>query len=1071
MSKIAIGGNMAEKGYYRFPDIQDNIVTFVSEDDIWLVSKKGGIARRITTSLSHIQNPKISPNEKWIAFSAYEEGHFEIYLIPLNGGESKRITYLGSFSKVLGWDKEGNYIYFTSNFEQAYDYSIYKIHINKKVPERIPVGYANKISFGKKGVVIGRHTKDTARWKRYKGGTAGELWIDENGSGNFVPLIKTGGNLDCPMWINNRIYFISDHEGIANIYSCTPKGKNLKRHTSHNEFYVRNASTDGKNIIYHSGANLYLLDLKKNNYKELEIEYYSTKTQTNRKFIDPKKYLTNLCLHPNGTHIALNTRGKAFYFQNWSGPVLQIGKKNDAEYRLSTWLADGKTIVSATDEYQGEDRLLLFDTENEKTELLTNMNLGIIWNIIPSPKENKIIISNNRNEIYLVDCTKKTSKLIDRSDYSMIYDVSWSPDGKYITYGFAISLYNRIIKIADLSKFKIHQITNTFVSDYSPVFSDDGKFLFFIGIRSINPVTDSLRFDFAFMKVSKPYLIPLKKETEDPFKYKMPPKKQSNEKNDKEKEVKVEIDFEDIMMRLIPFPMKADTYISIETFQNKIFIEKLKKDYASYDDSWKHHRKSDIIVYDLQTLNEEILYRDITRFQLSGNKEYSLIKKNNEIFVYKTAEKPKEKVKKTFSPEGGAIDLKRVKPLIYPKEEWRQMYKKAWILQREHFWNSNMSNIDWEKVYKRYLPLLDRVGSREEFSDIIWEMQGELGTSHCYEFGGDYRKHPEYRIGKLGCKYQLSKDGTHYIFKEIYRGEPSNPEEISPLLKSGINIKEGDKLYEINGTKVDKNTYPAELLMNHAGEEVKLTIKRQGKRKKSKVIVKTLKKENNLLYRDWVEKNRNYVHEQSGGKLGYIHIPDMSFFGFSEFYRYYLSECLYLGLIVDVRYNGGGFVSQLILEKLNRKIMAYMLPRWSKEAELYPDYAIRGPIVAITNEYAGSDGDIFSHNFKQMKIGKLIGKRTWGGVIGIDGKYHLSDGTITTQPEYPFWFKDVGWKVENYGTDPDIEVDITPQDYEKRIDPQLDKAIEVALTEIKKNPYKPPKFDNIPDLSLPKLPE
>ncbi|MBU4487040.1 MAG: PDZ domain-containing protein, partial [Candidatus Delongbacteria bacterium] len=357
------------------------------------------------------------------------------------------------------------------------------------------------------------------------------------------------------------------------------------------------------------------------------------------------------------------------------------------------------------------------------------------------------------------------------------------------------------------------------------------------------------------------------------------------------------------------------------------------------------------------------------------------------------------------------------------------------------------------------------------FSDLVWEMQGELGTSHCYEFGGDYRKSNQYNMGKLGCGYKLSADGKYFIFENILYGESGDKNEVSPLLAPGVNIENGDHLIAVNGTKIDKNIHPRELLVNYPDQDVCLTIRKKNEKKNKEVVVKTLGFESPLMYRNWVETNKEFVHKAGKGKIGYIHIPNMGNYGFAEFHRNYLTEYKYDAMIVDVRYNGGGYVSQLLLEKLNRKIIGYDTIRWSKHAESYPSEAVHGPIVALTNEFAGSDGDIFSHSFKLMKIGKLVGKRTWGGVIGINGQYSLADGTITTQPEYSFWFKDVEWGVENYGTDPDIEVDIAPQDFVKGTDPQLEKAIEVALDELKKAPVKRPKFDKKPDLSLPKLPK
>ena len=398
--------------------------------------------------------------------------------------------------------------------------------------------------------------------------------------------------------------------------------------------------------------------------------------------------------------------------------------------------------------------------------------------------------------------------------------------------------------------------------------------------------------------------------------------------------------------------------------------------------------------------------------------------------------------------------------------ERQQMFNEAWRLQRDYFWVKNMSGIDWKKVYKRYVPLTSRVASRSEFSDLLWEMQGELGTSHAYELGGDYRQGPNYRIGFLGADLRYDKKYKAYRFIRIIRGDVWGGKTPPPLTRPGTNIKEGMLLFAINGKHLSKNTPPNKLLVNLAGEEVQLTVSGKNGKRKRIVCIKTIGDERPLRYRDWVEKNKKYVHTKTNNRVGYIHIPDMSAEGFAEFHRYFLSEITHEALIVDVRFNGGGNVSSLLLEKLARKRLGYDLSRWMGSIP-YPSESVAGPIVALTNEYAGSDGDIFSHAFKLMKLGKLIGRRTWGGVIGIWPRNWLVDGTITTQPEFSFWFKDVGWGVENYGTDPDIEVDITPQDYKKEKDTQLDMAIEVVMKELKKHPPLKPKFDKKPKHKLP----
>ncbi|MDA3838360.1 MAG: S41 family peptidase [Candidatus Delongbacteria bacterium] len=1069
---------MNEQGYYRFPAVRGNIVVFESEDDLWQVSLQGGVASRITANLSNNSVPKVSPDGKHIAYVSSEEGYGEIFVKEMRGSGQKRLTFLGASAKTLGWTSDSKSIIFTSNYEQPFESSIYKISIKGGEPEKYPVGYANRITIGKKGVLIGRNNQDSARWKRYRGGTAGKLWIDEKGDGNFKPFLKDlDSNLNSPMWIDSRIYFVSDHEGIANIYSVNPKGKDIKRHTDHDEYYVRNADTDGKTIVYHSGADIYSLKVGDNKSKKINVEYVSSQTQILRKFIDATKYFQGADISAKGTHIALAARGKAVSFANWTGPVIQVGKKDSVRYRHPTWLFDNKRFVTVSDEYNNEDRILIVDPLKNKETLLKDISLGRVRRIFPSPKTDEIVILNNRNEAIWINLKKKTSKVLDKSDHFMIWSVAWSPDAKWITYSFINTPATSIIKVLEVSTGKSHVATETVGDDNNPVFSEDGKYIFFISERTFNPVNDAVHFELSFVKASKIYALPLLKETKSPFILdpKSPSgeneedekKKENGKKDDKKKEIEVKIDFEGIEKRILEFPIQTSKYGDLFSFGRKIIYTERVEAFNETDKGYKSNLKT----YDLDQQKEETVIEGIDGFTLSLDRKSMLVKKEKELLALKSGVKPDDKVKNKKSLEGGGIDLSRIKIGIIPREEWKQMFREAWLLQREHFWTADMSKIDWVKVYERYYPLLERLGSRGEFSDLIWEMQGELGTSHCYEWGGDYRDHRNYKMGKLGCSYKLSKDGKYYTIENILYGDSSSNIECSPLLRPGINIKNGDSLLAVNGTKVSKNTHPRELLVNLSEQDVILTFLRKGKKKKEDIVVKALGLEYNLRYRNWVENNRAYVHKKSKGKTGYVHIPDMGNRGFSEFHRLYLSECQYDSMIVDVRYNGGGYVSQLILEKLNRKVIGYDTIRWSKEAETYPSHAVEGTIVALTNELAGSDGDIFSHSFKMMKLGKLVGKRTWGGVIGINGQYSLADGSGTTQPEYSFWFKDVEWGVENYGTDPDIEVDIKPQDYVKGKDPQLDKALEVALEGLKKNPVIKPKFDKRPNLSLPKLPK
>ncbi|MGC9336651.1 MAG: S41 family peptidase [Candidatus Cloacimonadia bacterium] len=1071
---------MIQQGYYRFPTVYNDSVVFTSEDELWIVSTGGGIARQLTATPGIAYYPRFSPDGKWLAFTGTEEGHHEIYIMPSEGGTPRRLTFLGAQSYVAGWSRDGKYVLFASNFSQPFSrlFYIYKVSLNGNLPERIPVGSAMDISYArKKGVIIGRHTADPAKWKRYRGGTAGKLWIDIEETGDFKPYLELNTNIGSPMWIDDRIYFISDHEGIGNIYSANLDGEDIQRHTHHSEFYARNASTDGKSIVYHAGGDLYIYDIKSQTNKKMQIEYFSSRPQAKTKFVDTDKFFQDYEIHPNAEHLTLNVRGKIFNMANWEGPVIQNGDSPDVRYRFGKWLPEGKRIVLVSDE-GGEEHLEIHWATEEKPPIkLNNVDAGQIVSLAVSPKDDKVAFSNNRLELFLVDCKSGEVNKIDQSEYGQISDITWSPDGKWIAYRFWKSAELSCIKLGNIADKKTYEVTKPVLRDWAPAFDPDGKYLYFLSQRRFDPVYDTMQFELSFPKGIRPYLITLDKKLKNPFK-KVPELevKEEEETKDKEKkdEVKIKIDLENIQDRIIPFPVEEGIYKKIEAIKDKALFSIFPVE-GSLNMEWPPTAppaNGSIKMYDFTNQKEETIVEGISNFKIAQNGKKLAYRAGEKLRVIDADKKLDDKTKALTKPgkESGWIDLSRIKVKVDLEGEWRQMYREAWRLQREHFWNKDMSNIDWQMVYKRYLPLLDRIGTRGEFSDLIWEMQGELGTSHAYEFGGDYKKPPQYKIGFLGADFVYDVEKQKYRISHIVHGDPWEEEKDSPLHQPGVLINEEDYLISINGEKLDRNRSPYQVLLNQAGNEVFLSIEDGKTGKTCSYSVKALKTETLLRYREWVENNRKLVHEKTNGRIGYVHIPDMMGPGFAEFHRYYLTECNHEGLIVDVRFNSGGHVSCLLLEKLARKRIGYDVPRWGKP-EPYPAESVPGPIVALTNEDAGSDGDIFSHSFKLMKIGPLLGKRTWGGVIGINTNYNLIDGGFTTQPEYSFWFKDVGWGVENYGTEPDIEVDITPKDYVQGKDPQLERAIEEAEKLLKENPPLKPDFTRKPSRALPKLTE
>jgi tricorn protease len=1096
-------------GYYRFPTICQERVVFVCEDDLWSVPVDGGIAIRLTANLGEVSRPCLSPDGTQLAFIGREEGHSEVYCMPAAGGVAKRLTFLGASTAVAGWSQDGQSIVFTSNTGQPFRWisNIYRISPDGGLPERMPFGLAHSVSFGATGVVLGRNTSDPARWKRYRGGTAGVLWIDPSGSGEFRKLIDLNGNLACPMWVGDRICFISDHEGVGNLYSCTPAGTDLKRLTHHVDYYARNASTDGQRIVYHAGAELYWVDLAGTS-QQIQVEFHSPQVQRQRKFVSAEEFLDDYDLHPDGHSTLLTTRGKSFSFGNWEGAVMPLGLSEEGRYRLTRWLNDKQRLITITDRSGSETLEILHAGLGIPPDPLTGLDIGRATALEVSPVADQVVLSNHRHDLIWVDLVTRQSRVIDRSDYIEIQGFCWSPDGEWVAYSCAETELTLSIKLCRIADGTTYRLTPTRFRDVKPAFDPNGKFIYFLSAREFNPVYDSIYFDLGFPKGMRPFLISLQRDTSSPFipvpkpLHRSPSdEKPSNEADDDCDETtasspdqspdhspdsssdrgaengddrpikRIAIDLDGIDQRIVGFPVPEGLYTQIWGADGKVLFSSVPVQ-GSLGDRWSDPEPEAIAlleIYDFEQQKQERLATNVTSFRLG---------RDNKTLIYRSKKRlrvctlhPQDRDKADDDEPGrksGWLKLERIRVSVVPGREWRQMFREIWRLQRDHFWTADMSGVDWDQVYQRYFPLLEHVSTRSEFSDLIWEMQGELGTSHAYEFGGDYREEPNYRLGFLGADFSYDPETDAYRLDHIVQGDRWTDTD-SPLNRIGINVSAGDRLLAINGQRLSRQCAPQELLVHQANCEVSLTIAGPNPDEHRTVTVKTLRSEVPARYREWVERNYQIVRQATDGRVGYVHIPDMGPHGYAEFHRYYFAEVHKEALIVDVRYNGGGHVSQLILEKLARERVGYDVSRWGKP-QSYPSDAILGPMVAITDEHAGSDGDIFSHCFKLMQLGTLIGKRTWGGVIGISPSHWLVDRSVVTQPEYSFWFKDVGWGVENYGTDPDIEVEITPQDWVNANDPQLDKAIAVVLEQLNQTPVLLPNFGDRPQLPLPRLP-
>ncbi len=508
------------QGYIRFPHIHQDTIVFVSEDDLWLIESSGGRAERLTAGVNLISSPRFSPDGQLLAFVGCEEGPSEVYVMPALGGPAQRLTFQAASCHVLGWSPSSEEILYASNagqFNHHFDV-IYAIKPTGGQPRQLPVGMANAISYGPLGgVVLGRNIKEPSHWKRYRGGTVGHLWCDTDGSGTFKRLLQLNGNVADPCWVGERIYFISDHEGIGNIYSCTPDGEHILRHTDQRDFYARNLSTDGSSLVYHAGADLYLFQPLNEDIRHIAVDLPSLRTQLNRKFVHATSYLDSYALHPQGYAVALTTRGKAFSMGTWEGPVLQHGSLDGVRYRLLEWLNDGNRLVAISDEI-GREVLVVFNPEDaSEPKLYADIEFGRATDMKISPVHDIVAITNHRNELLVVDLESSEARIADKSDYDDITDIAWSPDGSWLAYSFAHTAQKRAIKLCDMETGETHFVTDPVLQDTDPSFDPEGKYLYFLGNRTFNPVTDAMQFDRGFPSATKPYAITLRRDLRSPF--------------------------------------------------------------------------------------------------------------------------------------------------------------------------------------------------------------------------------------------------------------------------------------------------------------------------------------------------------------------------------------------------------------------------------------------------------------------------------------------------------------------------------------------------------------------------
>lgn len=1081
----------AKPGYLSGPDIHMDRVIFTAEGDLWTATVDGQNVRRLTSHPGDELYGKFSPNGKWIAFTGDYDGNRDLFVVSSDGGEPKRLTWHPNSDYVVGWTPDGKYIIFRSiRFSPTRDYELFKVPFQGGDPERLPLGRANVIDIDPEtGRWAFTRTWGGGTWKRYRGGTAPEIWVGHPDRGDFAEVTHFDGIDIYPMWHGGRIYFLSDQGGTGNIWSMLPDGSDRTQHTHHGKWDARFPSMgpDGR-IVYTLAGGIRLFDPATGQDRSLDFDLPSERTLTRTRYPNPGQYMTEIALSPDGERVAVVARGEIFSIPAEDGVTLPITRGSGARERDVLFGPKGKRVLYVTDE-SGEQAIVTADAWGRGDVKVVKGPDKSGWHFQPefSPDGKWIAYADMTQTLYIVKADGGSPIKVDHCEQSEITDYEWSPDGRWIAYAKNNNVFFSSIYIYDVQEKKIHKVTTDSTDDYDPTWDPKGRYLHFLSSRVIDPYIGSVDFETVTLKPTRPYMMLLRPDVEHPFVKTngIPPKdgedeekaeeEQKEEKaekedkgdkgdeegegeDDEEEPEPVEIEFEGLADRIVEVDVPPGTYYGLGATEGRLF-------YLSYPlrglagVGWADEGPSaSLMTYDLEEEEEDTFMSGVRGYHLQPEAgKIGIIKGPGEVYVVDAGSPPGDDLSDAqISMDGVVVELD-------PREEWKNIYYEGWRFMRDFYWDDSMSGIDWESVRDQYAELLPLIATRWDLRDLMAEMIGELSTSHTYIWGGDQgRRVPRRSTGLLGAV--LVREGDAFRVDRIYRGDPADRVR-SPLDEPGVKIKEGEYILAVNNMPFSPDEPFEASLENMSGKEVLLTVNDKPEEDGARnVIVTPMGGQYDLLYSDWVRRNREYVAEKTDGKIGYIHIPDMSGRGLVEFDTWFYPQLNKEGMVVDVRWNGGGFVSQLILARFQRSIISWDRNRWGR-VTTYPLRTLNGPFVVLINENAGSDGDIFPAAIQLAGLAPVIGKRTWGGVIGIRGFRSLVDGGAITQPESAWWDPTSGWSLEGHGVDPDIEVTNLPQDLARGVDAQLDRGIEEVLKLHRTRPPMKPDFGPAPDRS------
>lgn len=1074
----------AADGFYRYPTLAAGSIVFASEGDLWKVPLAGGQATRLTAYEGEEKFPSLSPDGRFIAFTAQYDGNDDVYVMAASGGEPVRLTYHPFPDQVIGWTADGKIVFRSRRDHPHADYRVYTLSPQGGIPQMVPLEPAAWISWepGGSRLAYEKIGLEFHNWKRYQGGEAEQISVGTLQPLAFTEVTHWDGKDAFPMWApDGRIYFVTDRWGRPNLASMTPEGGDVRRLTEFTDYDVRWPRLGDGKIVYQHKMDLWIYDLATGTNAQLPITLPSDRLQVRERFVDPMENLRGWGISKDGARIALESRGDVFVTRTQKkGLVRRLTESSAARTKDPAFSPDGKW-VSAWSEVDGEEQLMLFSADNSApARQLGAQEPGWHYPAVWARDGKHLAWSDQKYRLMSTDAASGASTVVDTGDFE-ITNYEWSPDGRYLAYDLPIANGFSQVRVWDGQAKKAYDVSDPAFNAYSPSWDPKGKLLFFLSDRWSNPHLDRFEARFAVENSAVPIAVALQADGRLPFapRADVDPeddekqaaadqddeakgdKKDASAKDDKKKnddkkdEIKpIRIDFDGIVGRAVQVPVEPGQLFGLKAVEGKLhWIRQEPRGMTPAGDDQDDAQAGDLVTYDLELEKAATLASGVRGYDVSLD---------GKVLVYRTKDGfTRAKAGATTAPkadpdagEDPHVDLSGWTLRIDPRQEWKQMLRETWRLQRDFFYDPKMHGVDWNGVWAQYGLLADRLASRDDLEDLIGEMLGELSVGHAYHWPGDLHRGKQVGTGLLAADLSYDDASGFWRIDRIYAGDYPDPKVSSPLARADLRVKPGMWLVAIDGKPLAKGEDYLRRLVNRAGQEVELSVngaaKLEGARR---IVVKPVGNDTRIRYADWIHQTRAYVDQASHGQIGYLHLYDMGGFGLQQFARDYAPQWNKRGFIIDDRWNHGGFVAPMIVAHLDRKMFSVYGVRYSDYRGTTPERAFHGYLDVLINRQGGSDCETLAQAVKDFGLGPVIGTRTWGGWVGIRGDKPFRDGGVTTQPEFGGWDpRGKTWQIEGHGVDPDVVLDLSPDGFLDGKDEQLDYAIRDLLAKIEKDP-------------------